>query len=163
MFKQKTKNEWIIGYMINKKSNTRPPPPPIQSLLYHERIQNVLSMGVQLCQHFCCSWREEGGSKYHLNRAIIGPPVKRHWNDVSLVVRWWSNNECWLGSLVIFRGSGLVLLRNPIALWFFRGDQNPCTPPSIWIRACVFLGNYVKTGYFCGKKDNGYFGRSLML
>ena len=108
-------------------------------------------MGVQLCQHFCFSWREEGGSKYHLNRAIIGPPVKRHWNDVSLVVRWWSNNECWLGSLVIFRGSGLVLLRNPIALWFLRGRSGRPVPQPLWFRTRITLGRYMKIWYFVKK------------
>ena len=29
--------------------------------------------------------------------------------------------ECWLGSFVIFRGSGPVLIGNPMNLWFFRG------------------------------------------
>ena len=30
--------------------------------------------------------------------AIIGPPSKRHLNDVSLADRCWPNIECWLGS-----------------------------------------------------------------
>ena len=51
-------------------------------------------------------------------------------NGVSLVCRWWPNIECWLGSFVIFRGSGPVLLRNPIFLWFFRGGPDPLSPTS---------------------------------
>ena len=44
------------------------------------------------------------------------------------------NTECWLGSFVIFLGSGLVLWRNPIFLWFFRGGvKTPCPP--LWIRS----------------------------
>ena len=35
-------------------------------------------------------------TKYHLKWAMIGPPVKRHLNNVSLVGRWWPNIECWL-------------------------------------------------------------------
>ena len=34
----------------------------------------------------------------------------------------WPNIECWLGSFVIFqRIQTIILLRNPIFLWFFRG------------------------------------------
>ena len=53
-------------------------------------------------------------------------------NGVSLACRWWPNIECWLGSFETFenfRGSGPVLLRNPISLWFFRGRVRiPCPP-----------------------------------
>ena len=35
--------------------------------------------------------------------------------------------KCWLGRF--FRGSGSVLLRNPIFLWFFRGGPDPLFPP----------------------------------
>ena len=42
-------------------------------------------------------------------------------NGVSLACRWWPNVECWLGSFENFKGSGPVLLRNSIFLWFFRG------------------------------------------
>ena len=93
-----------------------------------------LTEGVQLWQRFF-SWWGKGGSKYHYKRVIIGPPAKRHWNGVSLAYRWWPNIECWLGSFVIFRGSGPVLLRNPIVLWFFsggNGGRNPLFPtPSL--------------------------------
>ena len=106
------------------------------------RIQKVLSEGFQLWQRFfflfffLFSWWEEGGSKYHFKQANIGPPPKPHWNGVSLACRWWPNIKCWLGSFVIFRGSGPALLRNPIFLWFFRGGgvRTPCPP--FWIRAC---------------------------
>ena len=40
-------------------------------------------------------------------------------NGVSLACRWWPNVECWLGSFENFRGSGPVLIRNSIFLWFF--------------------------------------------
>ena len=63
---------------------------------------------------------EDGGSKYHYKRAIIGMLVKRHLNGVSLACWWWLNIECCLSGFMIFRGSGLVLLRKPIFLWFFR-------------------------------------------
>ena len=68
------------------------------------------------------------GSKYHYKRAIIGPPTKRHLNGVSLACRSWPVIECWLGSFMIFRGSGPVLLRNPIFVVSFRGVQTPCPP-----------------------------------
>ena len=47
----------------------------------------------------------------------------------------WPTIECWLGSFVIFRGSGSILLGNPICLRFFRGGgvQTPCPP---MIRPC---------------------------
>ena len=42
-------------------------------------------------------------------------------NGVPLAYRWWPNIECWLGSFVIFRGSGPVFLRNPIFFVIFSG------------------------------------------
>ena len=95
----------------------------------HARIQKVLSEGVQLWQVFFLVWWGEEGSKYHSKRTIISPPAKRHLNGVSLACRWWLYIECGLGSVLFLRGSGLVLLRNPIFLWFFRGDLDPRSPP----------------------------------
>ena len=76
-------------------------------------------------------WWGEEWSKYHYLRAIIGPPAKCHLNGTSLACRLWPNIECWLGSFTILRGSGSVLLKkNPIFLWFFRGmGSGPPVPP----------------------------------
>ena len=79
-----------------------------------------------------------GRSKYHYKRAIIGPPAKRHLNDVSLACRWWPNIECF----VIFRGSRSVLQRNPIFYDFSGGGGGGGgggirTPVPLWIRACA--------------------------
>ena len=40
-----------------------------------------------------------------------------------------ANIECWLGCFVILKGSGPILLRNPIFWGFFRGVRTP-SPPS---------------------------------
>ena len=46
------------------------------------------------------------------------------WHFASMpMMAWW-----------FYRGSGPVLLRNPLFLWFFRGGQDPC--PHLWIRTC---------------------------
>ena len=45
----------------------------------HTRIQKVLSEGSNYDKVFSGYWGEIG-SKYHLKRAIIGPPAKRHLN-----------------------------------------------------------------------------------
>ena len=68
-------------------------------------------------------------------RAIIGLPGKRHLNGVLLACQWWPNIECWLGSFVIFRGSGCVLLKIPIFLWFFfcGGGGGVQTQSLLWI------------------------------
>ena len=77
--------------------------------------------------HLFFNWRGEGGSKIHYKRAIIG---------ASLAYWWWPNIGCLLGSFVVFRGSGQILLRNPIFLWFFSGvGSGP--PAPLWIRACM--------------------------
>ena len=62
-----------------------------------------------------------GRIKNHYNQAIIGPPA------CSLACRWWPNIECWLGWFTIFSGSGAVLLRNLILLWFFKGSGSAVT------------------------------------
>ena len=58
-------------------------------------------------------------AEYHYKRAIIDPPAKRHLNGVfagmSMMVQ--------LGSFVIFRRSGPVLLRNLFVI--FQGDPDP--------------------------------------
>ena len=62
---------------------------------------------------------------------ILIPP-----NGVSLACPLWPNIECWLGSFETFenfRGSGPVLQRSPIFLWFFRGVRTPAPPlPPSW-------------------------------
>ena len=62
-------------------------------------------------------------------------------NGVLLACRWWPNVECWLGSFENSRGSGPVLLRNSIFLWFFRrgggGGPDPLSP--LWIRTMYTL------------------------
>ena len=59
---------------------------------------------------------EGRGPKYHLKRAIIGPPAKRH----LMAFRWWADDGPTLNAglvvLGFFRGSAPVLLRNPIHL-----------------------------------------------
>ena len=43
----------------------------------------------------------------------------------------WPTIECWFGSFVIFRGSGSILLGNPIFFVIFRGGGGgPPVPPS---------------------------------
>ena len=57
--------------------------------------------------------------------------VSLAFKEVSLACRWWPNVECWLGSFGNSRGSGPVLLRNSIFLWFFRkggGVRTLCPP-----------------------------------
>ena len=67
-------------------------------------------------------------AKYQYIWAIIGLPAKHHLTGISRACRWWPNIECWLGSFVIFKGSGPVLLRNTIFLWFNRGIWTPVPP-----------------------------------
>ena len=50
-----------------------------------------------------------------------------------LAGRWWPNIECWIGSIVILRGSGPVLLRKePYIFVIFQGGgggvRTPCPP-----------------------------------
>ena len=68
--------------------------------------------------------------------------------------RWRANDgptiNAGLVALSFFRGSGSVLLRNPIFLWFFKGVRTPCPPPPppLWIRSCLVL--CLKTSFFRG-------------
>ena len=102
--------------------------------------------GPTLIVFFCLFFR--GATlKRPPKRAIIGLPAKRHWNSVSLACRSWPTIECWLGSFVIFRGSGPVLLGNPINLWFFRGGggQDPMSP--LWILTWFLYHNSKIDGF----------------
>ena len=50
------------------------------------------------------------------NTTTSGPSTARHLNGSLLAGRYWPNIECLIGSFVILRGSGPILLRNPIFL-----------------------------------------------
>ena len=59
-----------------------------------------------------------------------------------MALRWWADDDptlnAGLAALWFFRGSGPVLLRDPIFLWFFRGGGSE--PLShLWIRTCECL------------------------
>ena len=56
--------------------------------------------------------------KYHYKQAITGPPAKRHLNGPTL------------DAVLAGTESGSVLLRNPIALWFFRVGPETLSTPS---------------------------------
>ena len=55
-----------------------------------------------------------------LKWTTIGPSAKRLWNGVLLACQS-PTIECWLGSFVSFRGSGSILLGNPIFCDFSGG------------------------------------------
>ena len=61
-------------------------------------------------------------------KVIIGPPAKRYLNGVSLACWWWPNIECWLGSIAIFQGIWIWMLRT---LYFcdFSGGLGPPVSP----------------------------------
>ena len=87
-----------------------------------------------ICSFFF-SWWGERGSKCHKKQAIIGPPVKRHWNGISLAGRWWANIKCWLGSFAIFQGASGPLSPQPPLV--------PCMlKNSVWniCFACFLIG-----------------------
>ena len=80
---------------------------------------------------FLVDWR--GIIQIPLLAGHLGPTSEMPFNGVSLVCRLWPKIESWLGSFKILRGSGPVLLKKPIILWFRGGGVwTPC--PLFWIR-----------------------------
>ena len=63
------------------------------------------------------SWWGEGGYKSIFKRAIIGPQAKRRFAGMPMNAQ----HRMLASQLRFFRGSGPVLLENPVFLWFFRG------------------------------------------
>ena len=115
--------------------------------------RTFLSEGVQLWRFlFFFSWWGEGDPNTTIRRAIIGPPAKRHLNGVSLACRQWLNIECWLKRFVIFRGSGPVLLRNPIFFIFQGGGGglDPLSPPPPLDQHLSFFLSVFGLVSFCG-------------
>ena len=89
--------------------------------------------GVQIW-YFFLSWWGERGSKYRykwMGWAIIGPPVKRHLNGVSLAGRWWPNIKCWLRSFVVYSGNPTSIAKKPYIFVIFQGGgvSGPPVPP----------------------------------
>ena len=109
-------------------------------LAEHARIQKVLPEGFQLWQGFCLCvvflLRRE-----RIRNSTKGGPLSVHQQNVILMSFHWRANDgpTFAGSVAlrIFRGSGLVLLRNHNVFFvIFRGVRTPCPPPPLWIRAC---------------------------
>ena len=115
--------------------------------ILHVRIQKILSEGVQLWQHsFLVDARMEDPST-----TISEPSSSRHW----MAFCWRADDGPTLNAglvAVIFRGSGPVLLENPIFLWFFRGGGvGSGTPAPLWIRTCIrgICANEISTKIIC--------------
>ena len=85
---------------------------PVHTHCMHARIQNILSE------------RTEMSLKIDHHRPISETPLKWRFAGVS-----WPTIECWLGSFVIFRGSGSILL-GTLYFVIFQGSGPPVPPPS---------------------------------
>ena len=106
----------------------------------------VLSEGFNFDNRFFHLWWERV-SKYHLKLAIIGSLAGRWWSNIDAVPYGYLRfvivvfpDHTHLLLLVVLwfpSGSGPVLLRNPIALYFSRGGGEGAipTPPPLWTRA----------------------------
>ena len=111
----------------------------------HARMQNILSEGVV---------REDR------NATKNRPPSTHQRNTIEMAFCWRVDNGP-LGSFVIFRGSGAILLGNPIFLWFFTGVRTPVPPldppiACIWkkvlclkcsFQGVVIIGNKARLDY----------------
>ena len=120
---------------------------PAFTLICAITVQKILSEGVPFW-HLFFFLVDEGWEnpilKYHYKRAIISPPAKRHLNGVSLACWWWPNIECWLGSLVIFRGIWTRIAKNLYTFVIFREDSDTLSP--LRIRAWL----HVNTAFYQG-------------
>ena len=79
-----------------------------------------------------------------------GPTSETPLNGVTLACGWWPNIEYWLGSFVIFRGSGPVLLRNPIFFCDFsrrRGSPSGSAHVFSVIKVADQPSNYPQHGF----------------
>ena len=89
---------------------------------------------------FFLIWWGESGSKYNYKRAIIGPPVKRHLNGVSLAGQWWPNIEYWLDSFVILQEIRTRIGKKNYNFVIFQGGGGSWPPaPPLWIRPWKLL------------------------
>ena len=81
------------------------------------RIQNVLSEGVQLCQHFLLFLLAEG-KKVQIYTTLSEPPWARQRNAIRIAFHWRAGDgttlNAGLAQLYFFRRSGK--LRNPLFL-----------------------------------------------
>ena len=128
-----------------------------QSLMRRSRkfCQSMSNCDNIFCSCFFNCWGE-GVSKYHYNRATIVSPAKCHSNGVLLAWWWWPNIECWPGSFVIFKGSGPVLLSNPIFLWFFRGVWTPIPHPPLYPCMSLYLRSSFKYASSDGSRKTSH-------
>ena len=114
------------------------------TITYHRPQNNLLQQyqlgysGYDLIQRFLLSRTEICQSKFIFKKAatIYRPSSACQLNAIQMVFRWRADDGPTLNTGLVawrfFRGSGPVLVSNPIFLWFFRGggsDSLPPTPP----------------------------------
>ena len=117
--------EWCIPFWVILTLTLTSGLISIFFVLYYSYLSSNVSYTrpIPLGAFVTCLWHflfflnlmKEEGSKYHYSwatKVVSETPFK--WR--SMAGRRWPNIECWIGSFVILRGSGLVLLRNPIFL-----------------------------------------------
>ena len=99
---------------------------PENFVLNHARIQTVFSEWVQLWKLFFLfdeGIEDQNNTKSDPLPARVTPDL----NGISLAGQWWLNIECWLGSFVIFKESGSVLLKHS-SFVIFQGAVPPPPP-----------------------------------
>ena len=104
---------------------------PIFASQGHGQIQKFLSKGVQLWRVFLCFFSvflvDEGRTEDPYNTKRL-PSSTCQRSAIYMACRWWPYNECWLGSFVIFRGSGPVLLKETLYFCNFPGGLRTPLP-----------------------------------
>ena len=116
-----------VKFLVTLKLITGNTLVPVFSLHYdlwywiHAGIQKVFSEGVQVLHHFFFSFFYEG--KNDLNTSISGPSSARQQNAIWMAFCWRAHLSpklnAGLVALWFFRGSGPVLLENPIFFVIF--------------------------------------------
>ena len=97
------------------------------------RIQKVLSSGCPTLTFYLSRWGERG-AKYHVKGGN-----HRGASKAQFKWRWCPNNECRLGSFVIFQGTRTSIAKEPYSFVIFQGGgPDPLSP--LWIHAWIFTG-----------------------
>ena len=65
----------------------------------------------------------------YLNTTISRPSSAHQGNTIFMACLWWPNNECWLGSFVIFQGIPTSSAKKPYIFVIFQRSRPPVPLP----------------------------------
>ena len=103
--------------------------------------------GPTLTFYFCFLFFFDEGRK-DSNTTISGPSTARQQNAIQMAFRWRADGgpilNAGLLALWFYRGSWLIMLRNPIFLWLGRDPLSPPLDPHVFMYLSICINPFIR-------------------